>query len=244
MMLKKALLARTALTATVGVLLLAAAPAEPVAASPHGKDHPQGHAPIPAQVLPPKVKAPGPLAHKAGSVAVQRRPNVAPKAKAATASAAAITTTNPVTLRALVVGLDTADWGVDTWKATLDRVGAAYDVLYTKTAALTSANLVGTDGVGKYNAILLTSSSLLYDSGGGNFVSGLDGTEWNTLWAYERDYNVRQAALYTSYGTFPEDYCLSPSTEGGVGDTPLTASLTTTGAGVFDYLKPAAQIGI
>ena len=33
-------------------------------------------------------------------------------------------------------------------------------------------------------------------------------TEWNILWAYERNFGVRQAALYTSYGTWPEDYCL------------------------------------
>jgi hypothetical protein len=250
MLQKKKLLARTSLAAAIGVVLFAATQAQPVAAvaPSHLKGHPQAHLPIPAQVLPVKVKAPGPLAHKAGRVTVQRNATVAPKGKAASttsaAGIAAVTTTNPVALRALVVGLDASDWGVATWKATLDRVGAAYDVLYTKTAALTQANLVGTDGVGKYNAILLTSSSLLYDSGGGNFVSGLDATEWNTLWAYERDYNTRQAALYTSYGTFPEDYCLSASTEGGVGDTPLNASLTTTGAGVFDYLKSTAQIGI
>ena len=36
-----------------------------------------------------------------------------------------------VALRALVVAIDSGDWGVDTWKATLDQVGAAYDVLYT-----------------------------------------------------------------------------------------------------------------
>src|SRR5262249_25966714 len=100
----------------------------------------------------------------------------------------------PVQLRALVVALDTDDWGVATWKATLDRVGAAYDVLYSKTTALTASTLVRADAVGKYNAILLTSSMLLYfDSGSGSYVSGLDADEWNTLWAYERDYAVRQA---------------------------------------------------
>ncbi len=178
MLLKKKLLARTSLAAAVGLVVLAATQAQPVAAvSPSPlSGHPQHHLPIPAQVLPARVKAPGPLAHKAGRVTVQRNATVAPKGKAASATTAAgvaaVTTTNPVALRALIVGLDPSDWGVDTWKATLDRVGAEYDVLYTKTAALTSANLVGTDGVGKYNAILLTSSSLLYDSGGGNFVSG------------------------------------------------------------------------
>src|SRR5262249_28774483 len=42
----------------------------------------------------------------------------------------------------------------------------------------------------------------------------------------------------------PEDYCLRAGTEGGVGDTPLTTTLTSTGAAVFDYLRSTAQIPI
>src|SRR5262249_18200072 len=78
----------------------------------------------------------------------------------------------------------------------------------------------------------------------GNYVSGLSADQWNLLWAYERDYGVRQATLYNSYGSFPEDYCLRAGTEGGVGDTPLTTTLTSTGAAVFDYLRSTAQIPI
>ena len=55
-------------------------------------------------------------------------------AETSTALAAAAAPNGKVALRALVVAVDTGDWGVDTWKATLDRVGAAYDVLYTGTA--------------------------------------------------------------------------------------------------------------
>jgi hypothetical protein len=148
-----------------------------------------------------------------------------------------------VGLRALVVAVDTGDWGVATWRATLDRVGAAYDVIYTKTVPLTASTLVRPDTAGKYNAILLTSSMMLYFDGA-NYVSTLDTLEWNTLWAYERDYSVRQVALYTSYGTWPESYCLTGVGEHGVGDTPLNVSLTTAGAGVFDYLKATATVPI
>jgi hypothetical protein len=156
--------------------------------------------------------------------------------------ALATPSTSTVALRALIVGIDADDWGVATWRATLDRVGTAYDVLYSKTTALTATTLVRPDAAGRYNAILLTSSTQLYPDGGGGYVSGLDANEWNTLWAYERDYGVRQATLYTSYGTWPEDYCLSGSSEGGVGDTPLPAALTTTGADVLNYLAPGASI--
>jgi hypothetical protein len=149
--------------------------------------------------------------------------------------------TDRVALRALVIATNTDDFGVPTLKTTLDRLGAAYDVLYDSTTPLTAATLVRADGVGKYNAILLTNSMQIYESGG-SYLNGLDSNEWNTLWAYERNFGVRQVALYTSYGTWPEDYCLQGTSEGGVGDTPLNISLTSAGAGVFDYLKSSAQI--
>lgn len=148
-----------------------------------------------------------------------------------------------VALRALVIAVDGDDFGIATWKAVLDRVGMPYDVLQARTQPLAAANLVRADGTGKYNAILLTNNALLYQDGG-NYVSGLDAAEWNTLWAYERDHAVRQVSLYTAYGTFPEDYCLRPGTEGGVGTTPMAAALTTAGAGVFDYLKQGVSIPI
>ena len=167
-------------------------------------------------------------------------------ATAATAAATAAVTPQTTTtgLRALVLAVDASDFGVPTWQQTLDQVGAAYDVVYTASTPLTVDTLVRPDGIGKYNAILLTSSSLLYQDSTGSFVSGLDGTEWNTLWAYERDYTVRQAALYTSYGTFPEDYCLAGSSEGGVTSTPLNATLTPAAATPFSYLKGGATIPI
>src|SRR5581483_1809692 len=188
----------------VAVALLAAA--QPTAARPpraHGQAH--GTSVLRAQVAAPHLNTAKPLPKKAGSVPIQRNRTVRPLVAKPPARALSATTTTstaaPVQLRALVIAVDSDDWGVATWKATLDRVGAAYDVLYSKTTGLTSTTLVRPDAVGRYNAILLTSGMLLYfDSGLGYYVSGLDATEWNTLWAYERDYAVRQATLYTSYG--------------------------------------------
>ncbi|WP_179803159.1 Agd3-related carbohydrate-binding protein [Micromonospora purpureochromogenes] len=159
---------------------------------------------------------------------------------AASATAAA---TGKVALRALVVAVDESDFGLPTWKSTLDRVGAAYDVLLTRDSALTAETLVRPDGVGRYGAVLLTTSSLLYAENGG-YVSGLTADEWNLLWTYERDYAVRQAVLYGSHGTWPEDYCLSGVSEGAVGATPVPTALTAAGAKVFDYLKPSAQVPV
>ncbi|WP_305784161.1 hypothetical protein [Symbioplanes lichenis] len=212
-----------------GVLVLAAPAA--AGAAPHEPGAGSG-APILGQVARPQVKPPAPLPVRTGSV-----PVTGTRAKAAAGL------NDRVALRALVIATDAADWGVPTLTTTLNRVGAAYDVLYSADTALTSATLVRSDGVGKYNAILLTSSMLVYSSNG-SFLSGLDGTEWNTLWNYERNFGVRQAALSTSYGTYPEDYCLRSVSEGAVGDTPLNVSLTSAGAAVFDYLQAAATIPV
>jgi hypothetical protein len=92
-----------------------------------------------------------------------------------------------VALRALVVAVGADDFGVATSPATLDRVGAAYDVLHTRDDPLTSQMLVRPDGTGNYNAVLLTNSMLLYPDATGTFVSGLSADEWSLLWAYERD---------------------------------------------------------
>lgn len=168
-----------------------------------------------------------------------------PQAQAAPdAAAGAVADPNKVGVRALVVAVDANDYGLPTWTSMLDRVGAAYDVITTKNQALTSATLLRADGAGKYNAVLLTDALLLYQDASGAFVSGLSADQWNLLWAYERGYQVRQVALFASYGTFPEDYCLRAGSEGGVGDTPLNATLTPVGHGVFNDLKPTVQIPI
>ena len=223
---------RILIAALAGGALVAALPAT-VHAQP--RPHPGAAPLVPGYgaVAPPRATRPDPLPRRAGTVAVT-----------GTAKKAAVAgTTDRVALRALIVATDSADFGVPTLTATLDRVGAGYDVLYDATTPLTTDTLVRPDGAGRYNAILLTNSMQLYASGG-SYLNGLDSSEWNVLWAYERNFGVRQAALYTSYGTWPEDYCLRSVSETSVGDTPLNVSLTTAGAGVFDYLRPTATIPV
>ncbi|TDC37519.1 hypothetical protein [Micromonospora sp. KC213] len=202
-------------------------------------------APVPSQPFTAPGKAadqkqarPGPLPTRSGTVRV-----TAPRPTASSSGVGTQAANDRVALRALIVATNPEDFGVPTLKTTLDRVGAAYDVLYTATETVTPSTLVRPDGVGRYNAILLTNSMQLYPSGGA-YLSGLTPTEWNTLWAYERNFRVRQAALYTSHGTWPEDYCLTSKGEAAVGETPLPVSLTSAGAAVFDYLASTAQIPV
>ncbi|MEV0396855.1 hypothetical protein [Polymorphospora rubra] len=200
------------------------------------------------EVARPTPTPPAPLPKVSGSVPIDKGLRIAPGPDTRQASPDGRAATNAVTdkvgVRALVIALDSADFGLATWKKTLDRVGAAYDVLLARSTPLTAANLINPDGTGRYSAILLSSASLLYSDDNINWTSAFDGTEWNTLWAYERDYAVRQAVLYASYGTYPEDYCLQGVSEGAVGATPLVSQLTTAGSQIFDYLKTNAQVPI
>ena len=176
----------------------------------------------------PQIETPAPLPIKNGSVPVE-------------VGVQALALTDKINLKFLIIANDASDFGLDTWKAILDRVGAPYDVFLAQSTPLTSSSLVDTDGSGKYSAILLTNHSLLDPV---TFTSYFDGIEWNTLWDYERNYKVRQVSLYTSYGTFPEDYCLRAVSEGGINATPLNAGLSATGARVFPELKAGVQIPI
>jgi hypothetical protein len=203
--------------------------------------------PSTAQVAPPKVAPPKALPRMRGAVPLNRGLRIGGPGAASPqtpTAPGAVANPNRVGVRALVVALDANDYGLPTWKSMLDRVGTAYDVITTKDQALTNDTLVRADGAGKYNAVLLTDAMQLYQDASGGYVSGFSADEWNLLWAYERDFQVRQVALFASYGTFPEDYCLRASSEGVVGDTPLNATLTTAGQGVFNDLKSTVQIPI
>jgi hypothetical protein len=177
-----------------------------------------------------------------------KKPPPPPKATTTTASlsmaAAVAAAPEKVGLRQLVIALDSNDFGLATWTSTLDRIGTPYDVLLAASEPLTWERLTRPDGAGRYTSILLSNNSLLHSDGAGGFISAFDADEWNLLWQYERDYKVRQVSLYTAYGTFPEDYCLRAGTEGGVGDTPVNATLTTTGQQQFDYLTTTVQVPI
>nr|CEL14166.1 hypothetical protein [Kibdelosporangium sp. MJ126-NF4]CTQ88533.1 hypothetical protein [Kibdelosporangium sp. MJ126-NF4] len=210
-------------------LFLPGAAALPVAAadSPHASH--ARHPLVRAEVARPKPSPPPRLHPLNGAVGKTKSPQALAAGK--------------VALRPLVIALDKDDFGLPTWKSVLDKVGTPYDVLLARSEPLTAAKLTRPDGTGRYNAILLTDNALLYPDGNGDYVSALDATEWQTLWTYESTYQVRQAALYMSWGTFPEDYCLRAGTEGGVED-PVQATLTSAGAQFFDYLKAGAQIPI
>ncbi|MEV0677730.1 hypothetical protein AB0I60_14520 [Actinosynnema sp. NPDC050436] len=216
--------------ATLAVLAAGLLPTAGVATADSGHHH-HRHGLVLGEVARPKPARPTPTVERDGPI------------PATAGRAPALVPADKVALRPLVIGLDAADFGLPTWKAVLDRTGSPYDVLLAKSEPLTPARLVNPDGTGRYSAILLTDNALLYPNGSGDYVSAFDTTEWRTLWGYEAAFRVRQVSLFTSWGTFPEDYCLRPGIEGG-SDQKFTATLTGAGSGVFDYLKPGATIPI
>ncbi|HEX8867583.1 MAG TPA: hypothetical protein VF821_18135, partial [Lentzea sp.] len=205
---------------------------------------------LPAQATAGQEARPG---HRHGLVrgdVARPRPPAPPKLRVVNgplrpaAPATSLAAADRVALRPLVIALDSADFGLPTWKAVLDRIGTPYDVLLARTEQLTADRLLRPDGTGRYSAVLLTDNALLQPDGAGGYVSAFDAAEWQALWSYERTYRVRQVSLYTSWGTFPEDYCLRPGVEGGVDAGGLQAGLTAAGRGLFDRLTATTTVPI
>ena len=200
-------------------------------------------------VLSPRTRADqagraGNLSQGAGAVATPSSASVGqdPHAVAAGAYDRPVVPGQQVALRQLVIATTAQDSQLTAWRQILDAIGSPYDVLYATSDRLDPQRLVRPDGTGRYNAVLLTSASLLARSSDGHYASALSGPEWSVLWQYERDYAVRQVALNAAPGTQPEDYCLRLRHEGPTGATPPPMLLTAAGARVFDYLNPKAQL--
>ncbi len=122
------------------------------------------------------------------------------------------------------------------------EIGIPYDVLIAREESLTEDRLLN-NGDGKYQGIITTDVNLGYDNGNGAFVSAFNEAEWNLLWQYAREFNVRQIALSGFPGTSPEDYGLR-NIPGLESTAESTAQLTAQGASIFNSLKSTVSIPI
>lgn len=91
-------------------------------------------------------------------------------------------------------------------KAILDTFLIPYEVVDVSTAPFGSVALTNPDGTGRFQGVILAEGQLATWPGSTLHMSAED---WNRLWAYERDYGVRELVLYTFPGTYPEDRCLT-----------------------------------
>lgn len=148
-----------------------------------------------------------------------------------------------VEMRALLISA-TANEGemepsAGAWLAMLQQAGVPYDWFVATENTLTVDDLVRPDGVGKYQAILLSTSNLVYDAGG-TYPSAFDAGEWATLHQYELAYGVRQAALYAAPWDAPEPYGVGSYTASGLDNVQVTP--TAEGLQIFTDLNADSVI--
>jgi hypothetical protein len=165
------------------------------------------------------------------------------------ADAALGTATNklsPRDMRVLVIAADGNETDLGAIKADLDSAGIPYTVLIAATTPLTSAMLWDGVGHGYYQGVILTTNSLTYSPDGGTtWQSAFTADEFNTLWAYESSFNVREVTSYTAAFGWPETQGLSvPVATVDTTSTPLTTTLTTAGKAAFGYLNPNISLPI
>lgn len=135
---------------------------------------------------------------------------------------------------------DSSDPVLDGIRYFAQEIGIPHDVLIATTETLTEDKLVAANGDGKYQGIIVTETGLLFNNNG-SFESAFSDAEWNLLWQYEREFDVRHLAMSGFPGTFPEDYGLRNVDQSG---DPLTAKLTTDGAAIFSSLKSGINMPI
>jgi hypothetical protein len=129
-----------------------------------------------------------------------------------------------------------------TWTTLLDQIGVPYEVLIASQETLTLDKLIRPDSVGRFQGILLTTDSLAYFDPASGWGSAFSADEWNLLWTYAREYRVRQVALYSYPGTFPESYGIAYTNGFASGSAPYAIQTTSQGQAIFPYLKAQASI--
>lgn len=147
-----------------------------------------------------------------------------------------------VDMKVLVISADGNETGLPAITAALGHIGTPFETyVATQNPGGMTADKLANSCHGFYQAVILTTGNLAYDSGGGNFVSAMTPEEFEVLAAYEARFGVRQVTWY-SYPS-PDLGFNWPSWPGGAADTsttPLNARLTTAGAAVFPYLRSGA----
>jgi hypothetical protein len=153
---------------------------------------------------------------------------------------------SPRDMRILVITADGKETDLGAITADLSSVGIPYTVLNASTTPLTAAMLWDGVGHGYYQGVMMTTNSLTYSPDNGvTWMSAFTQDEFNTLWAYEASFGVRQVTSYTAAFGWPETLGLSaPVATIDTTTTPLSTTLTATGRTVFNYLNPNINLSI
>jgi len=147
----------------------------------------------------------------------------------------------PRDMRVLVIAGDAAEPNYKAITAFLNQIGIPNTSLIASTQRLTPAMLSAGDH-GFYYAVILTTSNLaFFNPTSRQWESAFDPDEWDILWSYEADFNIRQVTFYT----YPNSlYGLRLERPVDTTTTPLAGRLTETGRQVFFYLNSARPLDI
>ena len=152
--------------------------------------------------------------------------------------ASAVQAVKSINMRLLVIAADGNETDYPAVRSTLDQLGIPYDVLLSATQPLTASMLSDGADRGYYQGIILITGNLGYiNPVTQQWESGLDWTEWNTLWQYEAAFGIRQVTSYTYPGGWPDSYGLNLVTYQDTTNQPLTAQFTAAGKQVYADLN-------
>lgn len=152
--------------------------------------------------------------------------------------ASAVQAAKSLDMRLLVIAADGKETDYPVIRSTLDQLGIPYTVLLSATQPLTASMLSNGVDRGYYQGVILVTGNLSYfNTATQQWESGLDWTEWNTLWQYEAAFGVRQVTSYTYPGGWPDSYGLNLVTYRDTTSQPLTAQFTAAGKQVYADLN-------
>ncbi len=151
---------------------------------------------------------------------------------AAVVPAQALTPSQRVDLKVLVLSADGFESSFAAWTKALDREGVPYDTLIANTAPpIDAATLTKSATHARYQAVVLATGGLV-QCDWVSCYSALDPAEWKALNAYQAAFGIRRVTAY-AYPT-PEYGLNWPFSAGDLSGT--VAKLTAAGSAVFPYL--------
>lgn len=187
---------------------------------------------------------------------------VAPTTGTPVVSAAVTAMPKSVGLKLLVIS---AEGTLPSYLATLsilDQIGVPYDKIVLKgtnqtTLQMVAGTLSDDAGNGNYQGIILETGDLAALNAG-NYPSAMTAAQWAMLRQYQFAYGVRSATMYTRPASTvdvngaPLDltYGLTPGSARSTNDytipaeTPVVATFTPAGAGLFSYLNTSSPVVI